>query len=194
MTFITIIKYYNSKHVSGYSDYYFIFACSTSSIIGIATCWTCQLLIGIFNKSLSAKYWLNGQMYSWKRALCPLSGVHLTIKPTFLSIWGIYHNLPSIFCSRLPDECTIWKSKVWFSTDFISDDLKLQRISWRSKVSRTEERFCICPVNVPLGNCRQSICSVILPGRLLSNLTKIVISTLSADHCITLSDRSHIQN
>ncbi|GAB6959648.1 hypothetical protein JCM15754A_09830 [Prevotella aurantiaca JCM 15754] len=38
MTFITIIKYYNSKHVSGYSDYYFIFACSTSSIIGIATC------------------------------------------------------------------------------------------------------------------------------------------------------------
>ena len=99
---------------------------------------------------------------------------------TFLSIWGIYHHLPSIFCSRLPDECTIWKSKVWFSTDFISDDLKRQRISWRSKVSRTEERFCICPVNVPLGNCRQSICSVTLPGRLLSNLTKIVISTLSA--------------
>ena len=99
---------------------------------------------------------------------------------TFLSIWCIYHHLPSIFCSRLPDECTIWKSKVWFSTDFISDDLKRQRISWRSKVSRTEERFCICPVNVPLGNCRQSICSVILSGRLLSNLTKIAISTLSA--------------
>ena len=61
----------------------------------------------------------------------------------------------------------------------MSADLKRQMASWRSNVSRTEERSCICPANVLYGDCRQIICPFTLSGRLFSNLSKMVIFVLS---------------